>query len=59
MRLIEVDEDVGKIARHMEDTMIAPKLYHVAKALAQLADLVWAHHVDPREKFRAFNLRDD
>ena len=57
MRLIEVDEDVGRIAQYMEETMPAPKLYHVAKALADMANLIWLRHVDPREEFHPFGLR--
>lgn len=51
MRIIEVDEDVGRLAQHMEDTVQATKLYDVAKALSQLAELIWLRHHDPTKQF--------
>jgi hypothetical protein len=58
MRIVEVDEDVGRVAQYMEETTQGQKLYHVAKALSQLAELLWTRHVNPREEFHAFRLRD-
>jgi hypothetical protein len=58
MKIIEVDEDVGKIAQYMEDNLPATHLYRVAKALSQVADLIWLHHHDSRERFHAFGLLD-
>lgn len=59
MRTIQVDEDVGKIARYMEESLDSKNLYRVAKALSQLADLIWLRHHDPRDDFHPFGLRDE
>jgi hypothetical protein len=59
MRSIEIDEEVGRVAQFMEENVNGEHLYRVAKALAQLADLVWLRHHDSRAQFHPFGLRDD
>jgi hypothetical protein len=59
MPIIEIDNDVGKVAQYIEENLNGEHLYRVAKALAQLADLVWLRHHDPNTVFHPFGLRDN